>query len=122
MADSLPSKPSSSPSSWNFRNGELPYADALYGSALRLTRNRQDAEDLLQETYLKAFAHYDGFTEGTNLKTATTTLIESGMIEVNEGTSTYRSGHPLLRDVVLTLGAGDITRVGPELVRWLDAA
>src|SRR5450756_3076716 len=63
-----PPKPSSSPSSWNFRSGELPYADALYGSALRLTRNRQDAEDLLQETYLKAFAHYDGFTEGTNLK------------------------------------------------------
>jgi RNA polymerase sigma-70 factor (ECF subfamily) len=68
MAVSAPKKPSSSPSSWNFRSGELPYADALYGSALRLTRNRQDAEDLLQETYLKAFAHYDGFTEGTNLK------------------------------------------------------
>jgi RNA polymerase sigma-70 factor (ECF subfamily) len=33
-----------------------------------LTRNRQDAEDLLQETFLKAYAHYDGFTEGTNLK------------------------------------------------------
>jgi RNA polymerase sigma-70 factor (ECF subfamily) len=68
MAVSAPKKPSSSPSSWNFKSGELPYADALYGSALRLTRNRQDAEDLLQETYLKAFAHYDGFTEGTNLK------------------------------------------------------
>ena len=68
MAVSAPPKPSSSPSSWNFRSGDLPYADALYGSALRLTRNRQDAEDLLQETYLKAFAHYDGFTEGTNLK------------------------------------------------------
>ncbi len=68
MAFYAPQKSSSSPSSWNFRSGELPYADALYGSALRLTRNRQDAEDLLQETYLKAFAHYDGFTEGTNLK------------------------------------------------------
>ena len=68
MAVSAPQKPSPSPTSWNFRSGELPYADALYGSALRLTRNRQDAEDLLQETYLKAFAHYDGFTEGTNLK------------------------------------------------------
>jgi RNA polymerase sigma-70 factor, ECF subfamily len=68
MAVSAPQKTSPSPSSWNFRSGELPFADALYGSALRLTRNRQDAEDLLQETYLKAFAHYDGFTEGTNLK------------------------------------------------------
>lgn len=56
------------PVHWDFRNGDLPFADALYGAALRLTRNRQDAEDLLQETYLKAFAHYDSFTEGTNLK------------------------------------------------------
>jgi RNA polymerase sigma-70 factor, ECF subfamily len=56
------------PGSWDFRNGDLPFADALYGAALRLTRNRQDAEDLLQETFLKAFAHYDSFTEGTNLK------------------------------------------------------
>jgi len=53
---------------WDFRTGDLPFADALYGAALRLTRNRQDAEDLLQETYLKAYAHYEGFTEGTNLK------------------------------------------------------
>jgi RNA polymerase sigma-70 factor (ECF subfamily) len=56
------------PSRWDFRTGDLPFADALYGAALRLTRNRQDAEDLLQETYLKAFAHYTSFTEGTNLK------------------------------------------------------
>jgi RNA polymerase sigma-70 factor (ECF subfamily) len=64
----LTAKKPSSPGAWNFKNGELPFADALYGAALRLTRNRQDAEDLLQETYLKAFAHYEGFTEGTNLK------------------------------------------------------
>jgi RNA polymerase sigma-70 factor, ECF subfamily len=60
--------PPALPASWDFRNGDLPFADALYGAALRLTRNRQDAEDLLQETYLKAFAHYESFTEGTNLK------------------------------------------------------
>ena len=54
--------------SWDFRTGNLPYADALYGAALRLTRNRQDAEDLLQETYLRAYSRYDLFTEGTNLK------------------------------------------------------
>lgn len=56
------------PRSWAFRSGDLPYADALFGTALRLTRNRQDAEDLLQETYLRAFSHYDSFQEGTNLK------------------------------------------------------
>lgn len=62
------SKKALSPGAWDFRSGELPFADALYGAALRLSRNKQDAEDLLQETYLRAFAHYDGFTEGTNLK------------------------------------------------------
>jgi RNA polymerase sigma-70 factor (ECF subfamily) len=56
------------PVQWDFKHGDLPFADALYGAALRLTRNRQDAEDLLQETYLKAYAHYESFTEGTNLK------------------------------------------------------
>lgn len=56
------------PGAWDIRSGELPYADALYGTAFRLTRNRQDAEDLVQDVYLRAFTHYEGFTEGTNLK------------------------------------------------------
>jgi RNA polymerase sigma-70 factor (ECF subfamily) len=63
-----PSPTPTAQDAWDFQNGALPFADALYSTALRLTRNRQDAEDLLQETYLKAFAHYDGFQEGTNLK------------------------------------------------------
>jgi RNA polymerase sigma-70 factor, ECF subfamily len=68
MAVPVSPKPTAIPTAWDFRSGELPFADGLYGAALRLTRNRQDAEDLLQETFLKAYAHYDGFTEGTNLK------------------------------------------------------
>jgi RNA polymerase sigma-70 factor (ECF subfamily) len=68
VAVSATPKAPAAPTAWDFRGGELPYADALYGSALRLTRNRQDAEDLLQETFLRAYSHYDGFTEGTNLK------------------------------------------------------
>ena len=43
----------SEPKAWDFQSG-LPYADALFGTALRLTRNRQDAEDLLQDTLLRA--------------------------------------------------------------------
>jgi len=66
--------------SWDFRSGELPYADALFGTALRLTRNRQDAEDLLQETYLRAFAHYGGFREGTNLKAWLFRILKNGFI------------------------------------------
>lgn len=46
----------------------MPYLDQLYGAALRMTRNPADAEDLVQETYLKGFAAFDSFTQGTNLR------------------------------------------------------
>src|SRR5271166_3481860 len=46
----------------------MEFMPALYSAALRMTRNRADAEDLVQETYLKAYRGFGGFTEGTNLK------------------------------------------------------
>jgi RNA polymerase sigma-70 factor (ECF subfamily) len=42
--------------------------DQLYSAALRMTRNPADAEDLVQETYLKAYAAFESFRAGTNLK------------------------------------------------------
>src|SRR5271156_5029667 len=46
----------------------MEYMGALYSGALRLTRNPADAEDLVQETYLRAYRGFGSFTEGTNLK------------------------------------------------------
>ncbi|MDD2819341.1 MAG: sigma-70 family RNA polymerase sigma factor [Candidatus Nanopelagicales bacterium] len=51
-----------------FERDVAPFLDSLYGAALRMTRNPTDAEDLVQEATLKAFAAFDSFTEGTNLK------------------------------------------------------
>ncbi len=51
-----------------FQREAMPYLDQLYGAAMRLTRNPQDAEDLVQETYAKAFAAFHQYTPGTNLK------------------------------------------------------
>jgi RNA polymerase sigma-70 factor (ECF subfamily) len=51
-----------------FERDAMQYLDQLYGAAMRMTRNPADAEDLVQETYLKAFAAFSSFTEGTNLK------------------------------------------------------
>ena len=51
-----------------FEEQALPLLDQLYGGAMRLTRNPQDAEDLIQETYLKAYSNFDSFKQGTNLK------------------------------------------------------
>ncbi|NLU81933.1 sigma-70 family RNA polymerase sigma factor [Rhodococcus sp. HNM0569] len=51
-----------------FERDALPLLDQLYGAALRMTRNPADAEDLVQETYVKAFSAFRSFREGTNLK------------------------------------------------------
>src|SRR3990170_1702484 len=51
-----------------FEREVLPLLSNLYGAALRLTRNPQDAEDLVQETYLRAYRGFGGFQEGTNLR------------------------------------------------------
>ena len=51
-----------------FERDALPLLDQLYSAALRMTRNPADAEDLVQETYGKAFAAFHQFTDGTNLK------------------------------------------------------
>ena len=51
-----------------FERDAMPLLDQLYGAALRMTRSAPDAEDLVQETYLKAYSAFKSFTQGTNLK------------------------------------------------------
>src|SRR5690349_17034516 len=51
-----------------FEETAMPFLDQLYSAALRMTRNPSDAEDLVQETFVKAFAAFHQFEEGTNLK------------------------------------------------------
>ncbi len=51
-----------------FADLAMPLMSSLYSGALRMTRNPPDAEDLLQETYLRAYRGFGGFQEGTNLK------------------------------------------------------
>ena len=51
-----------------FERDALDYLDQLYSAALRLTHNQADAEDVVQDTYVKAFAAFHQFKPGTNLK------------------------------------------------------
>ncbi len=67
-----------------FERDVLPLLPSLYGAALRLTRNPTDAEDLVQETYLRAFRGFAGFKEGTNLKAWLYRILTNGFI------NTYR--------------------------------
>jgi RNA polymerase sigma-70 factor (ECF subfamily) len=51
-----------------FEAEALPHLKALYGTAYRMTRNAHDAEDLVQETYLRAFRAFDRYQPGTNIR------------------------------------------------------
>jgi RNA polymerase sigma-70 factor (ECF subfamily) len=51
-----------------FEDQALPFIDQLYGAAMRMTRNPADAQDLVQETFVKAFGAFRSFQQGTNLK------------------------------------------------------
>ncbi|MEM1414992.1 MAG: sigma-70 family RNA polymerase sigma factor [Myxococcota bacterium] len=59
---------SPSPLRRDFEAEALPHLDTLYGAALRFTRSPSDAEDLVQDTLLKAYRFYDRFEAGTNIK------------------------------------------------------
>jgi RNA polymerase sigma-70 factor (ECF subfamily) len=60
-----------------FARAALSHIDSLYGMALRLTRRAADAEDLVQDTYLKAFRSAHQFEAGTNLKAWLFTILHN---------------------------------------------
>src|SRR3954452_19110284 len=71
-----PGEPSSGEDA-QFAQEALTHLDSLYGTALRLTRRPQDAEDLVQDTYLKAFRAAHQFQPGTNLKAWVFTILHN---------------------------------------------
>ena len=65
---SVVTQPTESDLAARFEREVIPLADTLLGGAVRLTRQRADAEDLVQETMMRAYASFATFEEGTNLK------------------------------------------------------
>src|SRR5215211_8975800 len=63
----------------------MQFAPQLYSAALRMARNQADAEDLVQEAYLRAYRGFDSFTEGTNLRAWLFRILTNAFI------NTYRS-------------------------------
>ena len=71
------SEPAAGEGNEGFAEAVLSHLDSLYGTALRLTRRPQDAEDLVQDTYLKAFRSAHQFEPGTNLKAWLFTILHN---------------------------------------------
>ncbi len=64
----LPSASATTAQNRLFEETTLPYVDELFGTALRLTRNERDAEDLVQDAYLRAYRAFHQFEAGTNCR------------------------------------------------------
>jgi RNA polymerase sigma-70 factor, ECF subfamily len=82
-----------------FERDVMPLLNGLYSSALRMTRNPTDAEDLVQETVLRAYRGFAGFQEGTNLKAWLYRILTNSFI------NTYRKKQ---REPVTVEGPDDI--------------
>ncbi len=70
------------PDSGTLANEALTHIDSLYGAAMRLTRNPADAEDLVQEAYVKAFRFAEQFKSGTNLKAWLHTILHNTFLNM----------------------------------------
>ncbi len=65
-----------------FEAEALPFARILFGTAYRLTRNADDAQDLVQETFVRAYAGFDRFEPGTNLRAWLFTILTRARADV----------------------------------------
>ena len=91
----------------DFEKAALEHLDTLYGVALRLTRNEQNAEDLVQDTYVRALRFYERFEWGTNmrawlLRIMTNTFINSYRRNQKERQITDRNEGSLTHDLLLS--------------------
>jgi len=100
-----------------FEQAALPHLDAVYTAALRLARNPADAEDLLQETILRAYRFFHQFTEGTNCRAWLLAIL------YNNFRNSYRRGareqpaattEEFDREVETCSLRSDQTRINPE--------
>jgi RNA polymerase sigma-70 factor, ECF subfamily len=94
-----------------FEQAALAHLDSLYGTALRLTRRPSDAEDLVQDTYLKAFRSAHQFQPGTNLKAWLFTILHNTFrnLRRHEGRSPVEIDSELVDHAVETASGGALS-------------
>lgn len=87
----------------------LPHLDAMHRTALRLTRNASDADDLVQDSVVKAYRFFDSYEEGTNVRAWLLKILSNMFFSKHRRTT--------LEGSVQNLGAGDPVSDG-----WMSAA
>ena len=111
-----------------FESEAMAHLQALYGTAYRMTRSRADAEDLVQETYLRAWRSFDRFAPGTNLRAWLFTILHRARVDAlrqkgrSIATEELQGDGPGVRPVQDSLGFGGLERALAELPESLRAA
>lgn len=109
---------------FDFESEALEYVDRLYAAALKMTRNPADAEDVVQETYAKAFASQHTFKPGTNLRAWLYRILTNTYINSYRKAqrSPQASGHAEVEDWQLAAAAShDATGLRSAEMEALDA-
>jgi RNA polymerase sigma-70 factor (ECF subfamily) len=105
----------------DFQTEAMPHLDALYRYALRLTRNEKDAEDLLQDTFLRAFRFWSNYQKGSNCKAWLFRIMKN--LFLNKIDKKKRSPEPTsLDDTEEWYLYSQLKESGPEAVREDPAA
>lgn len=105
-----------------FERQALPHIDSLYGFAIRLRGNAQDADDLVQETYLKAYRFWDSYDQGTNIRAWLFRILKNSFINLyrKKSTEPYMVEFcETIKPVSLHHGAADATNLHNLLSRNL---
>lgn len=89
----------------DFEKVALPQLDSLYGAALRLTRNPAEAEDLVQDTYVRAYRFWHTFKTGTSIKAWMFTILRNTFINRYHKTNRRRSTRSDLEAQLNALGS-----------------
>jgi RNA polymerase sigma-70 factor (ECF subfamily) len=89
----------------DFEKVALPQLDALYGAALRLTRNPAEAEDLVQDTYVRAYRFWHTFKTGTSIKAWMFTILRNTFINRYHKTNRRRAVRSDLEGQLNALGS-----------------
>ncbi len=87
-----------------FEQAALPHLDALYGAALRLTRNPSDAEDLVQDALVRAYRFWHTFQEGTSIRAWLFTIVRNTFINGYHQRNRQRNGRADLSAQLNSLG------------------